>query len=98
MKIKATALAIATVTLVTPAFAAMQTVLLSIPGMSCPSCPYIIQAAIGAVEGVELVETSFEYRMAYVVFDDEITSIYEIIFSTTDVGYESFLIEEEAGS
>lgn len=69
--------------------AAEQTVKLSVPGMTCGSCPYIIKKAISAVEGVTLVEASLDDLSATVTFDDTVASIDAITKATKDVGYES---------
>jgi len=98
MKLKVTSLALLGIMFVTPVFAAIQTVNLSVPGMFCASCPFIVQAAIGDVEGVQSVDTDLESRTAVVTYDDELTTIADIMFATAIVGYEAFLIEDEAGS
>ena len=73
--------------------AAEQTVKLSIPSMTCASCPYIVKAAVTKVEGVKSVEATLEELSAIVVFDDTLTSLEEIQQATADVGYPSTLIE-----
>ncbi len=98
MKLTIPSLALLGMMFATPLFAAIQTVNLSVPGMFCASCPFIVQAAIGDVEGVQSVNTDLDSRTAVVVFDDELTTIGDIIFATTVVGYEAFLIEDGAGS
>jgi periplasmic mercuric ion binding protein len=98
MKHKFSALALLAAVFATPALAAEQTIRLSVPGMSCPSCPYIIKAAIGDVDGVRSVAVSFETRSAVVVYDDDITTARAITSSTLFVGYPSQVIESGAGS
>ena len=98
MKLKKTSLAVLGMMFVTPVFAAIQTVNLSVPGMYCASCPFIVQAAIGDVTGVQNVDTDLETRTAVVIYDDEVTTLDDIIFATTVVGYEAFLIEDGDGS
>ena len=39
-----------------PALAAQQTATLSVPGMTCASCPFTVKAALKRVEGVSSVE------------------------------------------
>lgn len=97
MKRKVISLALLGMMFATPIFAAIQTVNLSVPGMFCASCPFIVQAAIGDVIGVQSVETDLDSRTAVVVFDDELTTLDDIISATTVVGYEAFLIEEGTG-
>ncbi len=91
MKLKRTSFVLAGMFFATPLFAAIQTVTLSVPGMFCASCPFIVEAAMGEVTGVQSVVTTLDDRLAVVVFDDEITSIEDIIFASTAVGYEAFL-------
>ena len=42
-----------------PAWAVTQTVTLSVPGMTCASCPITVKKALNKVEGVESIEVSF---------------------------------------
>lgn len=72
--------------------AAEQTIKLSVPGMYCESCPYIIKTAISAIKGVKLVEATLEDLSATVTFDDTVASIEAITQATRDVGYESSVI------
>ena len=81
-----------------PAFAAEQTATFSVPGMNCPSCPFIVQSAMSAVEGVQSVETSLEDRTARVVFDDALTAADAIALASTNAGYAAELIENGGDS
>ena len=76
----------------TTAYAVEKTVKLSVPGMTCGSCPYIVKSAISAVRGVTLVQTTLDDRSATVTFDDAVASVDAIIKSTKDVGYESLVM------
>jgi len=78
--------------------AAEQTVKLSVPGMSCVSCPYIVKTAISAVNGVSAVSATMEDLSATVTFDDELTDLEEIQQATANVGYPSFPFKGESGS
>ena len=82
--------------LAAPAFAGERTVTLSVPGMYCASCPYIVQSAIGEVAGVQWVEADLETRTATVSFDDETTTIEAIVAASTNAGYPA--TPEETGS
>jgi mercuric ion binding protein len=77
----------------TTVLAAEQTIKLSVPGMYCESCPYIIKKAISAIKGVKIVEATIEDRSATVTFEDTVTSIKAITQATMDVGYESSVID-----
>lgn len=77
------------------ALAAVQTIKLSVPGMTCASCPYIVKQAISAVKGVAIAEATLEDLSATVTFEDTVTSIEAITQATRDVGYESSVIGSE---
>ena len=79
----------------TTVLAAEQTIKLSVPGMYCESCPYIIKKAISAIEGVKIVEATIEDRSATVTFEDTVATIEAITQATRDVGYESSVISSE---
>ncbi len=81
-----------------PAFAAEQTATFSVPGMNCPSCPFIVQSAMSAVEGVQSVEISLEDRTARVVFDDALTAADAIALASTNAGYAAELIQSGSAS
>ena len=72
-----------------PAWAAERTVNLSVPGMTCPSCPFVVQAAIGQVDGVISVETDLDQLTATVTFDDDRTTLQDIQFASANAGYEA---------
>lgn len=74
-------------------FAAEQSIKLSVPGMTCASCPFIVKGAISRLNGILDVQTSLEDLSATVVFEDTLTSIEDIINSTVSVGYESSVID-----
>ncbi len=76
----------------TLALAAEQTVKLSVPGMYCASCPYMVKKAISAVQGVKAVQAEIEDRSATVKFDDVVTNTAAIRKATADIGYPSTVI------
>jgi mercuric ion binding protein len=87
---KLAALAIAfTSLLCVPAWAATQTVTLSVPGMTCAACPITIKKALSRVEGVEKVSVNFEKKEAVVTYDDAKTNIAALTKATEDAGYRS---------
>ena len=69
---------------------------LSVPGMFCASCPFVVQAAIGEVEGVLSVTTDVDERTALVLFDDAVATIEAITTASTNAGYEATVISIEA--
>src|SRR5437016_2167907 len=61
-------LALATVD--APAWAATQTVTLSVQSTTCAACPITVKKALSKVDGVSKIEVSLEKREAVVTFDD----------------------------
>lgn len=96
MKIKSSLFALITLAMASPLFAGEQTVKFDVPGMYCASCPFIVEAAMGEVEGVISVTADSETRTALVVFDDEVTTINDIADASAFAGYEVSLLEGES--
>jgi mercuric ion binding protein len=69
--------------------AGTQTVILSVPGMTCPACPITVKKALTQVDGVADVKVSYEPREAVVTFDDTRTSVDELTEATANAGYPS---------
>ena len=86
---KLAALVALAATVATPAWAAVQTVTLSVPGMTCAACPITVKKALSKVEGVNQVDVSFDKREAVVTFDDAKTTIQKLTEATTNAGYSS---------
>src|SRR5713101_1456387 len=63
------------VALSAPAWAATQTVTLSVTGMKCAACPITVKKALNKVEGVENIEVNLEKKEALVTFDDAKTTV-----------------------
>ncbi len=72
-----------------PAWAATQTVTLSVTGMTCAVCPITIKKALNKVEGVENIEVNLEKKEALVTFDDAKTTVEALVEVTTNAGYPS---------
>lgn len=98
MKLHTLVLAFISLMASTPAFAAQQTVTFSVPGMQCPSCPFIVQSAMGRVEGVTQVTANFDTRTAVVVFDDAVSSAEDIARASAAAGYKADLVNPSSGS
>ena len=71
------------------AWAATQTVTLSVPGMTCAACPLTVKNALNKVEGVSKTNVTFEPREAIVIFDNAKTSVQKLTQATTNAGYPS---------
>lgn len=76
-------------TLAVPAWAAIQTVTLSVPGMTCAACPITVKTALSKVQGVEKVVVSFEKKQAVVMYDDARTNVDALTRATANAGYPS---------
>ncbi|MBS1986038.1 MAG: mercury resistance system periplasmic binding protein MerP [Bdellovibrionales bacterium] len=75
--------------LIAPAWAATQTVTLSVPGMTCAACPITVKKALTKVDGVQKVEVSYEKLAAVVTFDDSRTTAEALTKATENAGYPS---------
>ncbi|TAL85145.1 MAG: mercury resistance system periplasmic binding protein MerP [Rhodanobacter sp.] len=83
-------LALVSATVVTaPAWAATQSVTLSVPGMTCAACPITVKSALSRVDGVEKVAVIFNRREVVVAFDDAKTNPQKLTRATADAGYPS---------
>jgi mercuric ion binding protein len=80
---------LALVAVVTPVWAATQTVKLSVPGMTCAACPITVKKALSRVEGVSKTSVNLDKREAIVTFDDAKTNVQKLTKATEDAGYPS---------
>lgn len=92
MKLHTLALSLTSLLASTSAFAAEQTVTFLIPGMHCPSCPFIVESAMGGVEGVMKVTADSNTLTATVIFDDTVVSADDIALASTEAGYHADLM------
>jgi mercuric ion binding protein len=97
MKLHTSVLALIGFMAAAPVFAAEQTLTFSVPGMTCASCPFIAEAAMGSVDGVVTVTADAETRTALVVFDDAITTIDAISLASVSAGYDASTVSAELG-
>lgn len=74
---------------VTPVWAAMQTVTLRVPEMSCGACPITVKKALSRVDGVSKISINVAQREAIVTFDNAKTSVQKLTKTTEDAGYTS---------
>lgn len=73
----------------TPAWAAIKTVTLAVPGMTCAACPITVKTALAKVAGVEKTDVNFEKREAVVTYDDTKTTVAALTNATAGAGYPS---------
>lgn len=74
------------------AWSATRTVTLSIPGMSCATCPITVKKALNRVPGVHQVSSNLEKRQSTVTFDDSKASIDDLLMTTAEAGYPSSVL------
>ncbi len=77
-----------------PAWAAPQTVILSVAKMTCAACPITVKTALSRVPGVTEVSVSLERKEATVVFDDTKTTVSALTRATKDAGYPSTPVKD----
>lgn len=68
------------------------TIKLSVPGMKCAACPYIVQEAIASVSGVKAVSATIVDKTATVTYDDAATGPDAILNATAGIGYEASIV------
>jgi mercuric ion binding protein len=95
MRLHAPAFALIGLLVAAPLFAAEQTVKFAVPDMYCASCPFIVESAMGGVDGVISVTADSDTRTALVVFDDEIATVADIAAASASAGYEATVTEGE---
>lgn len=79
-----------------PAFAGTQTVTLSVPSMTCATCPITVKKALTQVDGVMEVSVTYEPKEAVVTFDDTRTSLEALTEATRNAGYPSNVKQQTA--
>jgi len=83
-----------TLLVATPASAATRTVVLSVPGMTCPSCPVTLRKALDRVPGVRVVSADLNKRTLEVKVTDSQVTDQEITSTTTNVGFPSTVVKD----
>lgn len=81
--------AVAFFMLASPVWAAMKTVTLAVPDMTCPVCPITVKKALTRVDGVTKAEVNFDKRQAVVTYDDAKTNVETLTNATAEAGYPS---------
>ncbi|MFN4292443.1 MAG: mercury resistance system periplasmic binding protein MerP [Pseudomonadota bacterium] len=75
--------------LIPPVSAAERTVTLSVPGMTCGTCPLTVKTALMRLDGVSKVDVNYDTRLAIVTFDDAKLRIEQLTQATAEAGYPS---------
>ncbi len=79
----------ATAALSTAALAAERTVTLSIKGMTCAACPFIVKKSLTSVDGVKKASVSLKKKTAVVTYDDAKTGVKALTAATAGAGFPS---------
>ena len=69
------------------AIAAVQTVTLDVPGITCSSCPITVKKALMKVDGVRQVKTDSDKRDPVVTFDNPKTCAAKLSIASGVAGY-----------
>lgn len=77
------------IVLCAPAWAAQQATTLSIPGMTCATCPITVKKALTKLGGVIDVKSNLGNRETTVVYDDARVSLQTLTQATKDAGFSS---------
>jgi mercuric ion binding protein len=93
--LKRVLLGLLALTLPVLASTANRTVVLTIPTMDCATCPITIRIALLRVAGVSRAKVSYDRREARVTYDDSKTDVAALTEATKDVGYPSFLSDQQ---
>ncbi|MGZ8185882.1 MAG: mercury resistance system periplasmic binding protein MerP [Methylobacter sp.] len=75
--------------------AAEQSVILFVPGMNCPVCPFTVKKSLQKVDGVKSVNILYESKTAEISFDDKVTDINSLMKATENAGYPSQVKEDK---
>lgn len=75
--------------LVSPGWAAQQTVTLSVPGMTCATCPITVKKALTRVDGVIDVKSNLAKRETTVIFDNTRVKVDVLTRATREAGFPS---------
>lgn len=92
MKKLAALIALAATLSTTPAWAAIETVPLSVHGMTCAACPITVRAALKRVPGVEKVDIEAGQKRVTVAYDDSKTDSQALTRATENAGYPSSVV------
>ncbi len=65
----------------------MQDVVISVPDMSCDHCVKTINAALGALPGVERVQSDLQTKQVHLCYMPERVSMQQIEATLDDAGY-----------
>ena len=77
-----------------PTLAAPRIVTLSVPGMSCPSCPVTIRKALDRLQGVHVLSADLAKKMIKVRIVNSHVTNREITTTTANAGFPSTVVKD----
>ena len=89
MKALRNAALVAILALASSAAWAMKTVTLSVPDMSCSTCPIQVKKVLSRVPGVSNASASLEQKEAMVTYDENRTNVEALMKATAHIGFPS---------
>ncbi|QKO23384.1 cation transporter [Rhodoferax sp. BAB1] len=78
--------------LVGPSWATQKSAVLSVPGMTCPTCPFTVKKALTRVDGVIDVKSNLTKRETTVVFDGARVTVDALTSAIKNAGFPSTLV------
>jgi mercuric ion binding protein len=69
----------------------MKSVTLTVPDMSCSTCPIQVKKVLSRVPGVSDASASLEKKEAVVTYDENKTDVEALLKATADIGFPSKL-------
>lgn len=78
---------------VTPLWAATETAILKVRGMTCAACPITVKKALQRVPGVSKIAVNYKQKEVAVTFDNTKTNQAALVKATSDVGFPSQLVK-----
>jgi periplasmic mercuric ion binding protein len=77
------------------AFAQQRVVILSVPGMTCPSCPITVSKALNRLPGVHVEGVDLKERRIKVAVIDSRVTVRDLTEATNNAGFSSSVVKDE---
>lgn len=87
-------LAVMSMLAVSPVWAAEKSVVINVPGMTCPTCPVTLKKSLLKEQGVSAVTVRYDKKQLVVAYDDAKTTPAAITKATAAIGFPSRIAEQ----
>jgi mercuric ion binding protein len=87
-------LAVMSMLAVSSAWAAEKSIILNVPGMTCPTCPVTLKKSLLREQGVSGVSVRYEKKQLVISYDDAKTTPAAITKATAAIGFPSQIAEQ----